>query len=84
MNALNSSYYCRTCCRNIPCLPGEEWKYKCPECYRKEQEAHKQRLEAENMDLKMKNQDLLERLAEAEAAKANIMNEYTELLKKHL
>jgi hypothetical protein len=41
-------------------------------------------LEADNEDLKHENHSLLERLTEAEAAKANVLADYNELLKKQL
>lgn len=75
---------CKHCGRSIPCAPGEEWKDCCPVCFAKNQASRMAQLEADNEDLKHENHSLLKCLAEAEAAKANVLADYNELLKKQL
>lgn len=79
-----SYYICRYCKSSIPCDPGEEWKSCCSGCFAKNEAAYKKHLEQENYNLKLWYDYLLMRLADAEAAKAQILSEFNELLKKQL
>lgn len=81
---MGSFYVCKHCGRSIPCAPGEEWKYCCPECFARNEAARKQQLETENNELKIKNYELLMRLADVEAAKAQALIDLNKLLKKQL